>query len=436
MTNEQIKKHIIWFAYYDLFKSYATLRKVRKDPRFWIEVQNRNIKKFVEYVYTIPFYKKRFDKCGLTPMDITLRKDFLKLPPLTKSEYREWILEETQDKSKFSGWMYRQTTGSSGTPLDLYSLPTDRAAEIANLMRCAMFQEKGHNPIWGRVFSTMTPKPPVKKKFSFCYDCKMSSIAPPEELVQGYNNARPDFYYGNKTAVLMIAQYAIENNIKLHKPKCVGSISELLDENARLLCNRAYGDDVVFDIYGCAETGNFAVDRPSEPGKHTIWNDTHVVNLYNPNAQDENVYRGELMITSLIHKGFPLINYLVGDTIDLTIENDVPYITRIVGRTNDVIKNVDGTSFKWMHVNRIMFGITEISQFRVVQKSLTELYFILASAKIENSRKSEVENIIRARAMDIFGTDMKKTAKNIHFNWCSTISPDPTGKVRILVSEV
>ena len=438
MTNEQIKKHIIWFAYYNLWKGYRTLKKVRKDPTYWITVQNRNIKEFVEYAYTIPFYRKRFDECGLKPSDIKTREDFKKLPPLTKQEYREWILEETKDKSKFSGWMYRQTTGSSGTPLDLYSLPTDRAAEIANLMRCALLQQKGHNPIFGRVFSTMTPKPPVKKKFSFCYDGKMSSIAKPEELVAGYNEARPDFYYGNKTAVLLIAQYALEHGIKLHKPKCVGSISELLDDNARKICCEAYGDDVVFDIYGCAETGNFAVDRPCEPGKHTIWNDTHVVNLYNQEKSDkvDNVYTGQLMLTSLIHRGFPLINYIVGDNVELTIEDGVPYITKIIGRSNDVIKNADGTSFKWMHVNRIMFGITEITQFRIVQKTLTDLNLILAAQGLSDERKQEIENTINTKALEIFGSDMATTGKNIHFEWCDIIPPDPSGKVRILISEI
>lgn len=47
------------------------------------------------------------------------------------------------------------------------------------------------------------------------------------------------------------------------------------------------------------------------------------------------------MRTSLVHRGFPLVNNVVGDTIELTLEDDVPYITRIECRTNDVIKNID-----------------------------------------------------------------------------------------------
>lgn len=435
-TQNKHKKLLAWKV---LLKRWRTLNRAIKDPRYWMLVQNEEIRDFVKYIYTIPFYKQRFDEAGVNPADIKVREDFKKLPPLTKEEYRAWILEETKDKSKVKDWMHRQTTGSSGTPLDLYSLPTDRAAEIANLSRCALIQQNGFNPFFSRLFSTMTPRVVGGGKtpwYSFPFAAKTSSVAEPKDLVEAYNTARPDFYHGNKTAVLAIAQYALENNIPLHKPKCVASISEPLYDADRETMTKAYGN-CVFDIYGCAETGNFAVDTPRTPGKHTIWNDTHVVNLYNQEKIEgkEKVYTGQLMLTSLIHRGFPLVNYLVGDTIELTIEEDVPYITKILGRTNDVIKNADGSTFKWMHINRIMFGLTDISQFRVIQTSLQDIKFVLA-ASVGDERKKEIESVIRTKSKEFFGEDMTTTGKNIHFDWVGRIPPDPNGKVRILISQV
>lgn len=439
MSLEFQSKHKKELAWVKLAKGYRIMKRAEKDPHYWIEAQNKIIPEFVEYIYAMPFYRKRFDEAGISPANIKTREDFKQLPPLYKEEYREWLLEETNDKRKFKYWMHRQTTGSSGTPLDLYSLPTDRAAEIANLSRCALIQNKGFNPIFGRIFSTMVPNPgAVSKKYSFPYNGKMSSISAPKDLVAGYNQARPDFYYGNKTAVLMIAQYALEHNIPLHRPKCVASISEPLYDNDRKTMDQAYGPGLVFDIYGCAETGNFAVDKPEHPGKHIIWNDTHVVNLYDqePVQGKKNVYIGQLMLTSLIHRGFPLVNYMVGDTVELTIENEVPYITKILGRTNDIIKNIDGSSFKWMHINRIMFGLTDITQFRIIQKTLTDIIFVFATKDMTDDRKQEIEKIVKRKAEEFFGTDMKTTGKNIFIEWCDRIPPDPTGKIRILISEV
>ena len=438
--NRSIQKRFISvFSLGKLIKGYIVLRKARRNPTCWIEAQNKEIKRFVEYIYGIPFYRRRFDEAGVKPTDIKKREDFSKLPVLTKQEYRAWLLEETKDKDKCKGWMYRQTTGSSGTPLDLYSLPTDRAAEIANLMRCAIIQRKGYNPFLDRVFITMVPKPPKRKRISIPFKEKMSSISSPKDLVEGYNKARPDFYYGNKTAVLSIAQYALDHNIPLHEAKCVGSISEALDDSARNVINKAFGERKLFDIYGCAEIGNFAVDLADEPGKHTIWNDTHCVNLYNSEAVEgyDNVYRGQLMITSLVHRGFPLVNYLVGDNIELTVENGVPYITKIIGRSNDVIKNRDGSSYKWMHINRIMFGFTDVLQFRIIQKSYSDLLFVLAVPEsTSDERKKEIECLVRERAESVFGKDLDTTGKTISFEWSNRIPPDPTGKVRILISEV
>ena len=439
MSLKSQNKHKKLLAWKVLIKRWRTLNRAIKDPHYWVVAQNEEIRGFVDYIYQIPFYRKRFDEAGVKPVDIRKREDFKILPPLTKEEYRVWILEETKDKSKVKDWMHRQTTGSSGTPLDLYSLPTDRAAEIANLSRCALIQQKGFNPFFSRLFSTMTPRVAGVGKspwYSFPFAAKMSSVAEPKDLVEGYNAAKPDFYHGNKTAVLAIAQYALEHNIPLHKPKCVASISEPLYDIDRETMSKAYGD-CVFDIYGCAETGNFAVDTPLTPGKHTIWHDTHIVNLYNPERVDgkENVYTGQLMLTSLIHRGFPLVNYLVGDTIELTIENEVPYITKILGRTNDVIKNADGSSFKWMHINRIMFGLTDISQFRVIQTSLQDVKFVLATS-VMDSRKKEIEETITSKAKEFFGDDMSTTGKNIHFEWVDRIPPDPNGKVRILISQM
>ena len=429
-------KHIAWMK---IAKSYPIMKRAQREPHYWIEVQNKRIPEFVNYIYNIPFYRKRFEENGVLPQDISKREDFTKLPPLTKQEYREWLLQETADKEKVRYWAHRKTTGSSGTPLELYSLPTDRATEIANLSRCAMIQGKGYNPFFGRIFATMNPQGTGRPtKLSFPYYWRESSISEPKYLVEAYNACKPDFYYGNKTAVQMIAEYALAHQIKLHRAKCVGSISEPLPENVREIINKAFGDNVLFDIYGCAELGNIAVDLPSQPYKHIIWNDTYCVNLQNAEKVEgkDNAYTGKIMVTSLAHRGLPLVNYIIGDTVELTIEDEVPYITKILGRTDDAIRNLDGSKSTWLHVNRIMHGLTDVTQFRCIQKSYTDLLFVLAQTNMSDERKREVERHIQTKAAEFFGTDMDKRGKNIYFQWCERIPPDPTGKIRILISEI
>ena len=83
-----------------------------------------------------------------------------------------------------------------------------------------------------------------------------------------------------------------------------------------------------------------------------------------------------------------------------------------------------------------MFGITEITQFRIIQKSLSDLNLILAAQDLTTTRKKEIEDTIKSKALEIFGSNMATTGKNINFEWCDIIPPDPSGKVRILISEI
>ena len=54
------------------------------------EVQLSRLKAVIEIVYEkVPFYKKSFDKAGVTPGDIKSLSDLAKLPFITKSDLRE-----------------------------------------------------------------------------------------------------------------------------------------------------------------------------------------------------------------------------------------------------------------------------------------------------------------------------------------------------------
>ena len=55
--------------------------------------QNKNVHKLMKRAYEIPFYRKRFDACHLTPDDFHCSEDLQKFPVLTKAELRAWMKE-------------------------------------------------------------------------------------------------------------------------------------------------------------------------------------------------------------------------------------------------------------------------------------------------------------------------------------------------------
>lgn len=83
-----------------------------------------------------------------------------------------------------------------------------------------------------------------------------------------------------------------------------------------------------------------------------------------------------------------------------------------------------------------MFGLTDVAQFRTIQESLTALTFILASGKLPDERKHEIENVIRSKAKELFGENMGRIGKTIQIQWVYRIPPALSEKIRILISKV
>ncbi len=433
--NVKIQKKLLNFLTLKYIFDYnRTLKRAEKKPAYWIKQQNKNIKTYINYIYQIPFYRKKFDELKLKPSDIKTAKDFHLLPQLTKEEYRQWIKEETMDSQEYQYWIKKTTSGSSGSPLTLYSLPKDLASDIANLFRATQLQDKGYNIFFDKIFSMMVHDSSTKsfvQKLGILRRKQESSIHPPQYLVEKFNEYKPDFFYGNKTAMQLMAHYALEHHIEMHHPKCLGSISEALDDNSRKTIEQAFGENL-FDIYGTAELGNFAIEKCGKPLEHKIWHDTHIVNVIDEEGNIIDNGIGQIIVTPIKHFGFPLLNYKVGDYVETYTRDGIRYISQIIGRTNDKIKNLDGSVYSWMHMSRLMAGLIDIAQYRFVQESYEVLKLQLVMEKGSKKSKEDIEKIIIARSQEIFNQEMKIIA----FEWKDVLSLDSHGKLRVLVSKI
>ena len=87
------KKAYNFITLYYLYRFRNIYKKAQKDPSYWIKAQNKNLREYIRYIYKMPFYKARFDAAGCKPEDIQTAADLVKLPPLSKVEYRDWTNE-------------------------------------------------------------------------------------------------------------------------------------------------------------------------------------------------------------------------------------------------------------------------------------------------------------------------------------------------------
>ena len=425
-----------FISLYYLYRFRRILIKTKKDPEVWIKEQNRNIRKFINYIYKFPFYRSRFDSCGLKPNDIRTADDFLKLPFLSKTEYRDWINSElSKTPEKFKNYRSRTTSGTSGVPLKLYMLPRDTASDVANLFRAVYLNDSSYKTFTNKIFSMMIPdatKQSFFQKLGILSVKSVSAASQTEDIIEEFNSFKPHFFYGNKSAMQLMAQFIVDNNIQIHHPQIIGSISEKLESQSRNLITKAFGTYKLFDIYGTAEVGNFAVEKAGAPYEHIIWNDTHVVNVVDDDGNPVKNGVGKILVTPLFHKGFPLLNYELNDYVEIETIDGIMYIKQIWGRANDVIKNSDGTTYGWMQITRMVSGLVNLMQYRVVQNSYEQLDFYMVASSEDKEIRAEIEKHIREIGKKVF----EKHPKKIIFSWMKTIEPDPNGKVRMLISNV
>lgn len=426
-----------------LIQFMHTYRRAEKDPSYWLQVQKKNIRTFADYVYGIPFYRKRFDAAGIESKDIVTAEDFLKLPCLTKEEYREWCTEETRNHpDKYKGWLPCATSGSSGTPLSFYQLPRDRASEIANLFRGFLIQKKHFRLLFDSYMKVLSHRGISRNKNSliqrlgFFRHMDVSAGDSVGTLVKAYNDFKPDVLYGTKSSFVRMIDYAETHGIALHHPKLIATIGDMLDDVSVGILAAEFGQNILFDMYGCTESGNMAVTKVGEnldvENRHyTIWNDTHVLNAIDDEGKlsDE----GKLLVTPLYHFGFPLVNYALGDQVQLeTLSGGVKGLRRIKGRENDKIFNRDGSYYIYSTIYQLMSNIEGVKQFRIVQKTYDDLLVYIVKTRQPVCSDETIKRVVSERAEKQF--DMG--AKNLSFEFVDELQPDSSGKMRMMISEI
>jgi len=426
-----------------LIQFMHTYRRAEKDPSYWLQVQKKNIRTFADYVYGIPFYRKRFDAAGIESKDIVTAEDFLKLPCLTKEEYREWCAEETRNHpDKYKGWLPCATSGSSGMPLSFYQLPRDRASEIANLFRGFLIQKKHFRLFFDSHLAVVSKRGirrnqnSVMQRLGLFRHMDVSAGDSVEALVKAYNDFKPDFLYGIGSAFVRMINYAEKHGIELHHPNLIATFGEMLDNATVDIIAAAFGQNILYDMYGCVEVGNMAVTKACEnldiENRHyTIWNDTHVFNTIDDEGKlsDE----GRLLVTPLYHFGFPLVNYALGDQVQLeTLSGGVKGLRRIKGRENDMIFNRDGSYYTFSTIYQLMLNIEGVKQFRIVQKTYDDLVFYIVKTRESECSDEAIKRVVSERAKSQFymGT------KNLSFEFVDELQPNPSGKMRVLISEI
>ena len=418
---------------YHYIRNHGYIRNIY-NKKYIKRIQDKKLRRIIKHAYNSSLYRDKFIQAGLTPKDILCVEDLYKFPILTKTELKEWMTRELKDNaSKYEKWHRDNTSGSTGTPLQVRYTPYEHAGMMAKIFM--IYKIAGQNIFLNTMFSISSPAhqggetKSFIKKLGLAVKYRTSQLDEPKKIVEKFNSTKPDLLNANVSHILSMIEYAENNGIVLHQPKIVVSTAEKMTDERLALMRKHFGDQcTIMDNYGSIETGAMACN---------VTRDVYIKHFIYPyncfivkDEEGKKSNHGIIYITSLFQKEIPLINYELGDIVETREENGVTVICKVEGRQDDWIKFKDGTKVPFQHVYEMMSPIEGIIKYKAIQEDY--MHLVLKCVKLNESYDTiAIEKKIQENAKEIFHDRIEVVVE-----WVDDIEVERNGKIRMLISKV
>lgn len=385
-----------------IFEQYKFLKETEswsQDKLQYLKLQR--FKDLASYAYSnSPYYRTLWNKIGFSPENITSLGDIKKLPILSKQDL---ILNSCsiQNTEGFKKLFLSETSGTSGEPLKIFRDDIWDAAHRASIYRG--YSWYGINPwvrngyLWGynngkvpKIKTVFLDK--LQNRFRlFSYDS--------EEITKFIKKLKKSKYLeGYSSMIYEIAKDMNNKSQSINNLVMIKGTSETIHDYYQPEIRKAFGKKMISE-YGSMESGIIAFECPSG-GLHVV---------------EENVilevFDGEVVVTNLLSKSFPIIRYRLGDSISLDSDRVCEcgmkhsLIKEIHGRTGKLIYGKHGQypslTLYYIFKNLILSGMPAIG-YQVVQKEKGKLVFYF-DRKFNASERASINK----ECLKYFSDDVK-----------------------------
>jgi len=420
--------------YLTAMKTYFQLQRNLKTDLD--QLKARQWQRFIDLVTFayehVPFYRVLYDRAGFSPSELKTPADITSVPTTRKSMFQDpdmrLFLADGYSPDRL---IHRTTSGSSGSPLNVYYTPDDRIYRTLVHLRALH-----HNGVRlrDRVAQITYREDPgfryIFQKAGFLSREFISIKANPlENQIDQISAFNPDVIYGYPSSLAFLAGELRERGNHQIDPKHIFTTGELLNLGDRKLINRAFKVSLK-DIYGIVEMGDVAWQCPELGGYH-LNVDNFLAEVTTDGRQAKPGEVGHLTITNLHSRAMPFIRYEVGDMLAAYRENPCPcgctfpLVDVIQGREDDWLCLPDGKRFSPMAFE--VSAIPGIKQYRVIQKDYDQLFVeVIPGFDFMNRTRENV----REHLQKIVGPSMRvRVSKVDHI-------PQQSGKMRRFISEI
>lgn len=418
---------------------HAHLERLKKSE-WWAEdhirrYQDENIRNIVNHAYnTVPFYKKFYDEHGVDVKKIVCAGDLQKLPVLTKDMVRANQDSMVSAAFRKSSLIKGLTSGTTGTPLNIYMTPEGLAYQWAvwwrHKARFGLTVKDRHLIFGARVpVSQDQKKPPYwrndiinNRVYLSTYHISRDTL---KDIVDYLNSDNFDFFTGYPSAMYTLASLMEDSGMRLYnRPKYVITGSDALIPAFKAAIGRVFGAPVS-EQYGMTEfAGNVS---KCECGLFHL--DFECCYLETKKL-DESDY-SKLIFTGWGNPAMPFIRYDVGDYGKLLNSycecgRRSLVLESIDGRLEDFVVTPDGR--KLIGMNQVLEYAPNAREIQIYQETPDSIEFrIVPTEYFGEADKDALLREFRRR----FGTNV-----TVSFRLVDQLERSSSGKLKAVISRV
>lgn len=361
----------------------------------WIDYQTVQLRRVLLHAFdTVPYYNRLYSKFGFTrsQLDRFELGDLNKIPVLEKEDLRRFGTTDLISTRREKGGQFFTSSGSTGTPVKiLFSTTMHQTWRAAFEARILQWAGVNHNSsramIGGRVVvpGGDQARPPFYRYNFFEKQIYFSIYHIKKENAWSYaaalNRHRPAFMTGYAASNFLLASYFDELQLNVPAMRAVITSSEKLTTTMRDLLSRVYRCQV-FDSWSGIEACGLVSQHAN--GQLYSSPDVGILEILDDSMRPVSPGQvGTIYCTGLLNFDQPLIRYKIGDLMvpgDKSISGgpDMPVISEIVGRIDDVVTLRDGRQLS--SFNRFFAEIDGIREVQVEQIAYDKFVLNLVAA--------------------------------------------------------
>lgn len=310
-----------------------------------------------------PFYRDLYSSRGMSARDLTDPQAWTELPVVDRTALRDRAADVPTSEANPRTMRPALTGGSTGEPFRAYH--DTRVPTLPLSWR--MYRWWGVQPWddlarvgrWGFGARASAANAiqwwPTRQVYTDASLIDRSSLS---AFVGRIERVRPALIEGYVGAMLELARFVEEEGVQLPVPRAVATTAAPLTEDVRRRLQTVLGAPV-YDEYRAAELGWMAGECREQNGLHCF---TDMRRIEVVDAQDRPAAPGvvgDLVVTDLTNRVFPLVRYRLGDRGSLVEQPcacgvTLPLMAKPDGRTTDLLRLPSGAAMG--HRLHGMFG--------------------------------------------------------------------------------